>query len=164
MDSKKVERLLHMVQEDSHIDHHYLAEQLELSVETVQATIKQLEDDGVIAGYHTMINWDTIEHGNVSAMVEISVKLNQGISYQEVAELMYRYEEVETLYLMSGSYDFMLVTKPAPMKKVSAFVNQIAAIDEVTNTVTHIVMNRYKEHGVVYDNRTDDGNRLVVTQ
>ena len=164
MDSKKVERLLNMIQEDSHLDPQYIAAQLEVDEETIKATIKQLEQDGVIARYHTMISWDAIEHGHVSAMVEVTVKLNQGISYQEVAELMYRYEEVETLHLMSGSYDFMLLTKPATMKEISAFVNQIAAIDEVTNTVTHILMNRYKEHGVVYDENAQIGNRLVVSQ
>ncbi|KAA9300381.1 MULTISPECIES: Lrp/AsnC family transcriptional regulator [Aerococcus] len=164
MDHKKQYRLLRYIEDDAHISHKALANALEEDVETVSATIAELEHLGIISGYKTMINWDATESDYVSAMIEVSVNLHKGASYEEVAEMMYRFKEVEALYLTSGAYDYMLLTKRAPMQQISRFVNKLASIDEVSGTATHIVMNRYKDHGTIFESKLKDGERLVISQ
>lgn len=164
MEAKKVKQLLECLEEDAKLSEQALAGMLDEPVAEVMRTIQSLEERGVIAGYKTIINWDNEEHALVSAMIEVTVNLHAGISYQEIAEMIYRYDEVEALYLTSGTYDYILITKWAPMTKISQFVNKLGAIDEVTATATHIIMNRYKDHGTVLKNYGHEEGRLVVSQ
>lgn len=164
MMKEKIQKLLQLMESNAQLTSNTLAEMLDESVETIQATIQDLEKQGVIAGYHTMVNWDATEDEKVSAMIEVNVNLTHGVGYTEIAQILYQFKEVESLYLMSGTYDFMLLTKRQSMINISKFVSRLASIDEVVSTTTHIVMNRHKDHGVIYDDQDDAMERLVVTQ
>lgn len=164
MEEVKIKRLLQLLEDDALLSKQALADLLDEDISSVQTTIQELEAVGMIAGYKTMINWDSQERADVSAMIEVTVNLHAGVSYSEIAEMIYHYDEVESLYLTSGTYDYILITKRLPMYRVSQFVNKLGAIDEVTATATHIVMNRYKDHGTIFANRREEGGRLVVSQ
>ena len=164
MNIEQKKELLAILAQDARLAPKTIANMIEANEEEVVAQIAAYEKDNVIAGYHTMINWDVADDNLLSAMVEVNVDLHHGVSYQDIAETIYQYDQVESLYLMSGTYDFLLLTKRLTMVDISKFISKLAAIDEVSATTTHIVMNRYKEQGVVYKDIKEDGGRMVISQ
>lgn len=164
MEIEQKKELLRILSQDARLAPKTIADMIESTEEAVIEQIEAYENENVIAGYHTMINWDVADDNLLSAMVEVNVNLHQGISYNEIAEIIYQYNQVESLYLMSGAYDFLLLTKRLTMVDISKFISKLASIDEVSATTTHIVMNRYKEQGVVYKAIQDDGGRMVISQ
>ncbi len=128
----------------------------------VAAEIKAMELEQIICGYHTMIDWDKTENEIVTAMIELKVTPQRGEGFDRIADRIYNYEEVSTLYLMSGAYDIALTIEGRTMKEVAFFVaNKLAPMDEVVSTATHFVLKKYKEHGVSYVKRKKD-ERLVI--
>lgn len=108
--------------------------------------IKQLEDDGYIRGYKAVIDWEKTEAPYVSAIIELKVTPKDGLGFEEVAEKITKYAEVESVYLMSGSYDLNVVVKCKTLQQVAKFVAQeLSTINSVTSTATHFVLRRYKE-------------------
>lgn len=114
--------------------------------DVVANEIQELEKKGVICGYQAVVNWDRTDDDNVSAVIELKVTPQKGSGFDEIAEKIYRHPEVEAFYLMSGSYDFMVILRKAPMKSIARFVNKLAMLDEVVSTATHVVLVRYKDH------------------
>lgn len=163
MTNEKQLKLLRLLEKNAKMDHETIADALNLSVEDVTATIKKLETKGIIASYHTIVDWDQLEDDHVSAMVEVNVNLDHETSYDTVAKMLYGFDEIESLYLTSGSYDYMVLTKRTSMSKISSFINKLAMMDEVQSTVTHIAMKRYKDHNVILDNDGSDDERLVIS-
>lgn len=164
MEKEQRRKLLKLIETHAHLSQQTLADMLGLPLEEVATTIKRLEQQNIIAGYHTMVNWDAADDEHVSAMIEVNVNLTRETSYQEIAEVLYQFPEVESLYLMSGAYDFMLLTRRSSMTDISKFVSRLGTVEEVVSTTTHIVMNRYKDHGTIYDDPNNDMERLVVSQ
>lgn len=123
----------------------------------VEDEIKQLEKDGLIKGYKAIIDWQKIDNPYVSAIVELNVVPKAGLGFEEVAEKIMKYDEVESVYLMSGVYDLNVVVKGKTLQDVARFVaKELATIDSVTSTSTHFVMRRYKEMDVELVNANDD--------
>ena len=145
------------------MDHETIADALNVSVQEIADTIEMLEKEGIIASYHTIIDWDQLEDDHVLAMIEVNVNLDHETSYDTVAKMLYGFDEIESLYLTSGAYDYMILTKRTSMSKISTFVNKLAMMDEVQSTVTHIAMKRYKDHNVILDNDGSDDERLVIS-
>lgn len=127
-----------------------LATMLDTSETRVASLIKKLEDNGTIRGYKAVINWDKVEDGAcVSAIIELNVVPKAGLGFEEVAEKIMKYPEVESVYLMSGVYDLNVVVKGKTLQDIARFVaKELATIDTVTSTTTHFVMRRYKEMNV----------------
>lgn len=164
MDQDKIFQLLHLIEQNSEVSNKAIAEVLAVDVKKVTNTIKELEEKGIIAGQHTMVNWDKTDDEKVSAVIELNVNLSHDTSYEQVAQTIYRFTEVESLYLMSGTYDYMVITRRASMKNISQFVNKLASMEEVFSTATHIIMNRYKDHNVIYAEDHGRPDRLVISQ
>ncbi len=123
----------------------------------VVKTIKQLEKDGYIRGYKALIDWDKLDGAYVSAVVELNVVPKAGLGFEEVAEKVMAYKEVEAVYLMSGNYDLNVLVKGKTLQDVARFVaKELATIDSVTSTATHFVMRRYKEKDVQLISPMDD--------
>ena len=115
----------------------------------VRNTIKELEKDGFIRGYKAVVDWDKLDGAYVSAVVELTVVPKAGLGFEEVAEKVMAYKEVESVYLMSGNYDLNVVVKGKTLQDVARFVaRELATIDSVNSTATHFVMRRYKEMDV----------------
>ncbi len=139
----------------------YTVEQLAVILaatpEAVAAEIDALEKQGVICGYKTVIDWEKVDATSVSAIIELNVVPKADLGFEEVAERVASYPEVEAVYLMSGGYDLNVVVKGKNLQEVSRFVaRELATIDSVTSTATHFVMRRYKEMDVKLIERDKD--------
>lgn len=127
--------------------------------DAVEAEIKELEGAGLIRGYKTVIDWEKLDNAYVSALIELKVT-PQDEGFEKVAETVMKYKEVESVYLMSGSYDLCVIVKGKTFQEVAMFVaKELATMHEVTSTATHFVLRRYKELDVelISDNSDDRG-------
>jgi len=126
-----------------------IATMLSIDVNEVENAIKELEKDGLLRGYKAVIDWEKLDGAYVSAIVELNVVPKAGLGFEEVAEKIMKYPEVESVYLMSGVYDLNVVVKGKTLRDIAWFVaKELATIDSVTSTTTHFVMRRYKEMDV----------------
>jgi DNA-binding Lrp family transcriptional regulator len=140
-----------------------IARQTGLSAARVEELIAELEADGAIAGYQAIVDWDRVEGEHVQAVVELNVELDRETKYTDIASRIAKFPQVSSLRLVSGDYDFALTVEDDSMRAVSEFVSdQVAPIPEVTQTVTHFVMDTYKERGVPLTGHEDD-DRLSVS-
>ena len=141
-----------------------LAVMLAATPEAVAAEIDALQKAGVICGYKTVIDWEKIDETSVSAIIELNVVPKADLGFEEVAEKVASYPEVEAVYLMSGGYDLNVVVKGKNLQDVSRFVaRELATIDSVTSTATHFVMRRYKEMDVkLFDEESDDRGTFLL--
>lgn len=131
--------------------------------EEVNAIIAGLEKDNIIVGYKTMINWDMTDTELVNALIELRITPQRGEGYDKVAERIYKYPQVNSLYLMSGAYDLCVIIEGKSMKEVALFVAQkLAPMESVISTATHFVLKKYKDDGLIfYDDEKD--TRQVIT-
>ena len=141
-----------------------IATMLGISEKEVESIIKELEKDGVIRGYKAVIDWEKLDGAYVSAIVELNVVPKAGLGFEEIAEKIMKYHEVEAVYLMSGDYDLNVIVKGKTLQDIAWFVQkELATIDSVTSTATHFVMRRYKEMDVeLITGPTDDRGQLFV--
>ena len=163
MENEKRKKILGLLEKDAKMDAEEIAVMLGLNAEEVYAEIKAMEKENIICGYHTFINWDKTDDEKISALIELKVTLQRGNGFDKIAEKIYQFPEVESLYLMSGGYDFTVILKKATMKEIAYFVStKLAVIEEVQSTATHIVLVRYKDHGTSFVEPHKD-LRMVVT-
>ena len=133
------------------------------SEEEVAAVIRSLEAQKIILKYTTMINWDRVEADQVEAVIEVRVTPQRDEGFDAIAEQIYRFEEVSSVYLMSGAYDLMVTVKAGSMKRLALFVaEKLSTLEHVLSTATHFVLKKYKLEGVIFEERKQD-ERLVVT-
>ena len=141
-----------------------MATMLGISANEVSGYIKELEKEGLIRGYKAVIDWEKLDGAYVSAVVELNVVPKAGLGFEEVAETVMKYKEVESVYLMSGNYDLNVIVKGKTLQDVARFVaKELATIDSVTSTTTHFVMRRYKEMDVeLVSKEEDDRGQLWI--
>ena len=141
-----------------------IATMLGISPSEVADYIKQLEKEGLIKGYKAVIDWEKLDGAYVSAIVEVNVVPKAGLGFEEVAEKIMKYKEVESVYLMSGNYDLNVIVKGKTLQDIARFVaKELATIDSVTSTTTHFVMRRYKEMDVeLISGMSDDRGQIWV--
>jgi len=135
-----------------------------LSVDAVKADVKELESAGLIRGYKAVIDWEKLDNAFVSAVIELKVVPQDKYGFEQVAETIMKYREVETVYLMSGSYDLCVIVKGKTFQEVAMFVaKELATMKEVTSTATHFVLRRYKELDVqLVDADKDDRGAYLL--
>lgn len=157
------DKILRMLERNSRIDLKDLAVMLGSDEVTVANEIARMEKENIICGYHTMINWENTSQEKVIALIEVRVTPQRGMGFDKLAERIYQYEEVETVYLMSGGYDFTVILDGKTLREVSQFVSdKLSTLDSVLSTSTHFVLKKYKEHGTILARRTKD-ERMLVT-
>ena len=140
-----------------------IARQLNLEPAAVETAIDRLEDEGAIKGYRAVVDRRTLDDEPVRAVVELNVTLDRETSYDDIADRLARFPMVESLHLVSGDFDFMMQVEGDSMREVSQFIsNKVAPVPEITQTVTHYVMDAYKEQGIVFGDGHDD-DRLSVS-
>ncbi|ADQ67532.1 Lrp/AsnC family transcriptional regulator [Halogeometricum borinquense] len=140
-----------------------IARQTGLDAAAVEALIDELEEDGVIRGYQAVVDWDRVDEEHVQAQVELNVELDRETGYEEISRRIAKFPEVTSLCLVSGDYDFALTVEGDSMHDVSRFISErIAPIPEVTQTVTHFVMETYKDRGIEMGDGDDD-DRLTFS-
>lgn len=151
-------KLLKLLNKNARYTVSELAGMLGETEEKIAEDIKCLEDEGIIHGYKPIINWEKVDSVMVSAIIELKVTPKSGLGFEEVAERVMRYNEVESVYLMSGGYDLCVLVKGKTFQQVAMFVaKELSTIDSVVSTATHFVLRRYKEQDVcLFDGKTDD--------
>lgn len=156
--------ILELLEENDRITPEELALRLNLTLEEVHKLINRLEQEKVILKYRAMINWEKANTDQVLALIEVKVSPQRDVGFDTVAERIYRFPEVRSVYLMSGGYDLVVMVQGQSMKEVAIFVAQkLATLDHVQSTATHFVLKKYKQDGVVFDDPDHVDDRLVVS-
>ncbi|SHI64824.1 Lrp/AsnC family transcriptional regulator [Parasporobacterium paucivorans] len=157
------EKILSIIEKNSRIDFKELAVLLGESEETVINEIREMEKENIICGYHTLINWDNMEEEKVIALIEVKVTPQRGLGFDKLAERIYNYNEVDSVYLMSGGFDFTVIVEGRTMKEVASFVSdKLAPMDAIQSCATHFVLKKYKDHGTVISDPKKD-ERMLFT-
>lgn len=149
--------VLKLLARNARYTHEEIAVMLGTTEENVTNIVKELEKDGLLKGYKAIVDWEKTDTAYVSAIIEINVIPKAGLGFEEVAEKIMKYPQVESVYLMSGVYDLNVVVKGKTLQDIAWFVSkELSTIDSVTNTTTHFVLRRYKEMDVELVNGDDD--------
>ena len=153
-------QILKLLESDARLTPQQICVMLNVSLDEVKSAIADFEANGTILGYKTVVDWEKTEKESVSAMIDVKLTPQRGRGYDRVAEKIYNYPEVKSVYLMSGAYDLSVLIEGKTMKEVAFFVSQkLAPIDEVIATTTHFVLHKYKDTGVLYDTALDIDER-----
>lgn len=155
--------LLDILRDDCRIPLEKIAVMTGSSVEEVASAIESLEQRKIILRYSPMINWDRTDRDRVEAMIEVRVTPQRDMGFDAIARRIYRFDEVKSVYLMSGSYDLLVLVEARSLKELAAFVSgKLSPLETVTGTATSFVLKRYKEEGVIFDG-DDSDSRLVIS-
>lgn len=156
-------KILSYLDKNSKIDIGELAIILGEEESAVEEEIQKMEEEKVICGYHTMIDWDKTDTDYVTALIEVRVTPQRGQGFDSIAERIYNYPEVRSVYLISGGYDLMVILEGKSLKAVSQFVSdKLSTLDSVLSTATHFILKKYKDHGTIFDKKAKD-ERMLVT-
>jgi DNA-binding Lrp family transcriptional regulator len=146
-----MENILKVLEDNANLTPEQLAVMCKKEVGDIRKIIGDYEKNGVILGYKTIIDWDKTDREYVSALIEVKITPQRDRGFDRVAEKIYSYPEVQSLYLMSGGFDLCVLLEGKTMKEVAYFVAQkLAPIEDVISTATHFVLRKYKDKGVVY--------------
>ena len=141
-----MEKLLELLEQDCTMPVSALAAAAGVPEDEAKAAIKRYEDDRTILGYQAIIDWDRVRKENVTALIEVNVT-----PFDRIAERIYQYDEVESMYLMSGSFDLTVIISGRTLREVAQFVGErLAPIQGVTGTATHFILKKYKEKHLVF--------------
>ena len=155
--------ILNILTEDARTPISQIAVMLGETEATIADTIARLERQRIILKYPAMVNWERVDVDQVEAMIEVRVTPQRGEGFEAIAEQIYRFEEVSSVYLMSGGYDLLVNMKARTMRQLALFVaEKLSTIEHVISTATHFVLRKYKDQGVVMDESEED-LRLKVT-
>ena len=157
--------LLDLLQKNARLDIKNLALALDESEDTILEKLSEYERKKIICGYHTVINWDLTHREMVTAMIQINVTPEREYGYDRIAKRIYKFDEVDTMYLLSGNSEFVVIVNGRTMQEVAHFVaSKLACLEGVSGTSTFFVLKQYKNNGVVLTEDEDGiADRLVVT-
>ena len=155
--------LLQLLEDDCTLTHAQLAAMTGMTEDEVAGAVAQYEKDRVILGYKTIIDWDRTHREAVTAMIEVSVTPQRGEGFDRIAQRIYQYDEVESLYLMSGgSHDLTVIISGRTLKEIAHFVGEkLAPIEGVTGTATHFILKKYKEKHLIFPVQEVQEERFV---
>jgi len=143
--------LLKLLEDNARLTDEQIALMMGKEVGEIRDMIEKFQRDRVVLGYKAIIDWDKTDKESVSALIEVKITPQRDRGFDRVAEKIYNYPEVESLYLMSGGFDFAVMIEGKTMKEVAYFVAmKLAPIEDVIATSTHFVLRKYKDKGVIY--------------
>lgn len=155
-------QILKLIEKNARMSYEQIAAVTGLDADAVAKEIADMECAGIIRGYKGIIDWEKVDCATVSAIIELKVVPKAGLGFEDVAEQISRYPEVESVSLMSGACDLTVIVKGRTFREVSSFVaKELAVIDGVTSTATQFIMRRYKEFGVELASTEDDGRSRI---
>ena len=156
-------QVLNILEKNSRLSPAEIAVMTGTDEQTVADMISALEKEGIICGYHTLINWDNTSEEKVVALIEVKVTPQRGMGFDKIAERIYQYSEVEAVYLMSGAYDFTVFIEGRTMRQIAQFVSdKLGPMESVLSTATHFVLKKYKDHGTIISEQVQD-ERMLIT-
>ncbi len=149
-----IAKLLQLLESDCTLKPDQLAAMTGMTEEEVNSAVKKLQEDKVILGYQAVVDWDRTQRENVTALIEVKVTPQRGDGFDRIAERIYQYDEVESVYLMSGAFDLTVIISGKTLKEVAHFVGEkLATLDDVTGTATHFILHKYKENHLIFEKR-----------
>lgn len=151
-------KLLKLLCKNARYTVHELSVMTGLSENDVKSQVAEMEKEGLIRGYKAVIDWERLDSAMVSAIIELKVEPQPDVGFEQIAEEVKKYTEVETVYLMSGGYDLCVIVKGKTFQEVAMFVaKQLAPMKYVVSTATHFILRRYKELDIelIGDNKDD---------
>ncbi|MBO8431123.1 Lrp/AsnC family transcriptional regulator [Spirochaetes bacterium] len=157
------DELLSIIEKNSRIDLKELAVLLGVTEIDIANEISALEAEGVICGYHTLIDWEKTSIEKVTALIEVKVTPQRGQGFDHIAERIYNYPEVKAVYLISGGYDLLVTLEEKTLREISNFVSdKLSTLESVLSTATHFILKKYKDHGTILDKKPEDGREAVT--
>lgn len=152
------EKILNCIEKSARIESRELAAMLGTDEDSVVKEINAMEKENIICGYHTLINWDKAGVEKVTAMIEVRVTPQRGMGFDKVAKRIYNYPEVDSVYLISGGYDFMVTLEGKTLREVAEFVSdKLSPLESVLSTRTNFILKKYKDHGIeMYEQKKDE--------
>ena len=157
------EELLAEIEKNSRFDLKELAVILGVEEIDVVNELAALEAEGVICGFHTLINWEKTSIDKVSALIEARVTPQRGQGFDSIAERIYKNPEVRSVYLMSGAYDLLVILEGKTLREVSSFVSdKLSTMESVLSTATHFILKKFKDHGTVFSQKKDDEREMFT--
>jgi DNA-binding Lrp family transcriptional regulator len=156
------EELLSIIEKNSRIDLKELAIRLGQEEINVVNELAKLEQEGIICGYHTLINWEKTDIEKVTALIEVKVTPQRGQGFDRIASRIYNYPEVRDVYLISGGFDLLVTLEEKSLKEIAMFVSEkLSTLDSILSTATHFILKKYKDHGTIVDKQIKDEREVV---
>ena len=145
-------KLLRLLENDCTLTREQLASMADMTVEEVNAAIKEYEEKKIVLGYKAIVDWDRTDRESVTALIEVKVTPQRNEGFDRVAERIYQYDEVESVYLMSGAFDLTVIISGRTLKEVAQFVGErLSTLEDVTGTATHFILHKYKEKHLIFE-------------
>ena len=157
------EELLSIIERNSRVDIKELATRLGVTEVDIANELEALERENVICGYHTLVDWEKTSVEKVTALIEVRVTPQRGQGFDRIAERIYNYPEVKSVYLISGGFDLLVTLEEKSLKEIAGFVSdKLSTLDSVLSTATHFILKKYKDHGTILEKKFVD-EREVIT-
>ena len=157
------EKLLPLIEKNSRIALNELAVLLGESEIDVANELANLEKEGIICGYHTLINWEKTSIEKVTALIEVKVTPQRGRGFDNMAERIYNYPEVRDVFLISGGFDLLVTLEEKSLKEIANFVtDKLSTLESVLSTGTHFILKKYKDHGTIVDEKIEDKREAIT--
>ncbi len=157
------DELLNIIEKNSRIDLKELAIRLGREEIDVANELAKLEQEGVICGYHTLINWEKTDIEKVTALIEVKVTPQRGQGFDRIASRIYNYPEVRDVYLISGGFDLLVTLEEKSLKEIAQFVSEkLSTLDSILSTGTHFILKKYKDHGTIVDEKIEDEREVII--
>ena len=159
-----MKKLLQLLEDDCTLTRAQLASMTGMSEEEVAAAIRKYEEDKVILGYQAVVDWNSTDRESVTALIEVKVTPQREEGFDRVAERIYQYDEVESVYLMSGSYDLTVIVTGRTLHEVARFVSdRLAPLEDVTGTATHFILKKYKDKGLIFEKQAPGEREFIFS-
>ncbi|MDR0491031.1 MAG: Lrp/AsnC family transcriptional regulator [Oscillospiraceae bacterium] len=156
--------ILSLLERNAKLSAEEIAVYLGVPEDEVKKEIAKLEKEQIICGYGAFINWSRIDNNLITALIEVKVTPTRGKGFKRIAERIYRFDEVKALYLMSGAYDLAVIIEGKSLEEIALFVSdKLATLDSVLSTATHFVLRKFKDHGVIFNEKNDDAERMIIS-
>ena len=155
-------KLLRLLEQDCTLTPEQLASMADMTVEAVKAQRKEYEEEKIVLGYKAIVDWDRTDRESVTALIEVKVTPQRGEGFDRVAERIYQYDEVESVYLMSGAFDLTVIISGRTLREVAEFVGRrLATLEDVTGTATHFILKKYKEKHLIFEKREEQEREWI---
>jgi len=158
-----MDEILEILEKNSRYSTEQIAVMTGKSEDEVRDAIRKYEENNVIVGYTTLVNWEKTLKESVTALIEVKVTPQRGEGFDKVAERIYKFPEVKACYLMSGSYDLTVIIEGKTLKEVALFVSEkLAPLESVVSTATHFVLKKYKDKGTIFEDKPEGDREVII--
>ncbi|HCO62011.1 MAG TPA: AsnC family transcriptional regulator [Clostridiales bacterium] len=158
-----MKQLLQLLEDDCTLTHAQLASMTGMTEQAVAEAIASYEEERILLGYKAIVDWDRTDRESVTALIEVKVTPQRGEGFDRVAQRIYQYDEVESVYLMSGAFDLTVIISGRTLKEVARFVGEkLAPLEDVTGTATHFILRKYKEKHLIFPKQEEQEERFVL--